>query len=215
DRKTAVFGDALAPVVEYEAQVKERMAPNIAELASEHRVMEAKLKWLEGKAAKAKDGRGENDPAAAPAQQREADDLGQQAKELAKELTRHHVPDEPRMFCDDVGPEKLAQLICRQGGRMLLAAAEGTAFEICKGRYSETANFDVYLKGHAGDPLRTDRIGRDDDIVDDPAISLALAVQPDVIRGLAEQTIMRGRGFLARFLYALPTSKVGHRNVAP
>jgi hypothetical protein len=44
---------------------------------------------------------------------------------------------------------------------------------------------------------------------------LALAVQPDVIRGLAEHAGMRGRGFLARFLYALPASLVGRRRIKP
>jgi hypothetical protein len=96
---------------------------------------------------------------------------------------------------------------------MLQAAPEGTAFEIAKGRYSETANFDVYLKGHAGDPLRIDRIGRAPDAADNPALSVALAVQPDVIHGLAEQATMRGRGFLARFLYAVPRSLVGERMI--
>src|SRR5262249_52773225 len=100
-----------------------------------------------------------------------------------------------------------------QGGRMLQAGPEGTAFEIAKGRYSETANFDVYLKGHAGDPLRTSRIGRGDESEDRPALSLALTVQPDVIRGLVDSTSMRGRGFLARFLYAIPASRVGCRCV--
>src|SRR5262249_27741798 len=77
-----------------------------------------------------------------------------------------------------------------------------------------TANFDVYLKGHAGDDLRIGRIGRDSETVHSPALSVALAVQPDVIRGLAEQASMRGRGFLARFLYAMPTSLVGRRKTA-
>jgi hypothetical protein len=58
------------------------------------------------------------------------------------------------MFCDDETPESLSRLIAQQRGRMLQASAEGTCFEIVKGRYSEAANFDVYLKGHAGDPLR-------------------------------------------------------------
>jgi hypothetical protein len=99
--------------------------------------------------------------------------------------------------------------------RMLLASAEGTAFEIAKGRYSETANFEVFLKGHSGDPLRTNRITRQGERVDRPALSCALAVQPDVIRGLAEQTSMKGRGILARWFYSIPRSQVGARCIAP
>src|SRR5262249_31050591 len=101
-----------------------------------------------------------------------------------------------------------------QGGRMLQASPEGTAFESAKGRYSETANFGVYLKGHAGDPLRVGRMTRTAEIVDKPALRVALAVQPDVVAGLAEQPTMRGRGFLARWLYALPISMTGRRKVA-
>jgi hypothetical protein len=101
----------------------------------------------------------------------------------------------------------------KQGGRILLAGAEGTAFEIAKGRYADGPNFDVYLKGHSGDPLRTNRTGRASDIVDHPALTLALAVQPDVIQGLAEHVSMRGRGFLARPLYSMPASIVGRRRV--
>jgi hypothetical protein len=202
ERKSAVFADATAPLLAHEQAEQERLAPAIAELASEHRVMEQKLKALEQKTAKAEDAG-------------EANRLRQEARELAKELAAHHVPESPEFFCDDVTPERLEQLIVRQGGRMLLASAEGTAFEIAKGRYSETANFDVFLKGHAGDPLRTGRVGRDSEAANHPALSCALAVQPDVIGGLAEQASMRGRGFLARWLYACPVSRVGRRTTAP
>jgi hypothetical protein len=202
DRKSAVFADAIAPVQEYEREEQRRMAQEIAEKASEHRVLEGRLKEAERKAAHA-----ENED--------EATKLRDAAKQLARELAAHQVPDPPQLYCDDVPPEKLAKLLARQGGRILQASPEGTAFEIVKGRYSETANFEVYLKGHAGDALRVDRISREQDTVDRPALSLALAVQPDVIRGLADQSSLRGRGFLARFLYAIPKSLVGRRTVAP
>jgi hypothetical protein len=93
----------------------------------------------------------------------------------------------------------------------LLASAEGTAFEIAKGRYSETANFNVFLKGHSGDPLRTNRITRQGERVDRPALSCALAIQPDVIRGLAEQTSMKGRGFVYGGLAERKEEALGER----
>src|SRR5262245_8240777 len=127
----------------------------------------------------------------------------------AAELVAFAVPEPPQFFCDDITPEELGRLLARQGGRVLQAGPEGTAFEIAKGRYSEAPNFDVYLKGHAGDPLRVNRVGRGYDVVDRPALSLALAVQPDVIAGLASEATLRQRGFLARFLYSAPASLVG------
>jgi hypothetical protein len=202
DRKSAVCGDAMSPVLEHEAAERKRMRPIIAAKASAHKVMEVRLKKLEEKAAKEEN-------------QAEAHRYRDLAAQAAKELAEHVVPDMPQCYCDDVTPEKLTQLIVRQGGRMLLAGAEGTVFEVCKGRYSESANFDVFLKGHAGDPLRTGRVGRDSEEVERPALFCALAVQPDVVAGLAEQASMRRRGFLARWLYSLPASKVGNRTTAP
>jgi hypothetical protein len=164
--------------------------------------MEARLKYLEGQAGKAED-----------LQIRQG--LKNEAATLAKELAAFDVPDAPQLFCDDETPENLARLLSRQGGRMLQTSAEGTAFEIAKGRYSETANFDVYLKGHAGDTLRVGRISRQGETVEQPALSVAVAVQPDVIRGLATEASMKGRGFLARYLFGVPKSLVGRRKTKP
>lgn len=202
DRKSAVYSEAMAPVQAFEREQQAEMAARIAELACEHRLLETRLKIAEAKAAKV----------TTPDELKECT---AEAKKLAAELAEHEVPDPLQVFCDDVTPEKLGELIARQGGRMLQASPEGTAFEIAKGRYSEKANFDVYLKGHAGDPLRADRVSRPGDKADQPALSVALAVQPDVIHGLADQATMRGRGFLARFLYSMPTSRVGARRIAP
>jgi DNA polymerase-1 len=202
ERKSAVFAEALAPVIDFERGEAERMAPLIAEAASEHRQLEARLKSLEAKIGKASGGG-------------DVQALREEAKEAARALATHKVPQPPQLHCDDVTPEALARLLAAQGGRMLQASAEGALFEIVKGRYSEggKANLEVYLKGHAGDALRVHRVGRDPDLVPCPALSAALAVQPDVIRGLAEQDVLSRRGFLARWLYALPASRVGRRKV--
>jgi hypothetical protein len=59
-------------------------------------------------------------------------------------------------------------------------------------------------KGHAGIDIRIDRIGR-------PAITTGLAVQPDVLRGLANRPSFRGRGLLGRYLYSMPKDTLGTR----
>jgi replicative DNA helicase len=73
--------------------------------------------------------------------------------------------------------------------------------------------FGVYLKGHAGDQLRVDRKGRPPEHVDRPALTVGLAVQPEVLRQIADRPGFRGRGLLARFLWALPVGTVGRRQV--
>jgi hypothetical protein len=201
ERKSEVFRRVREPVAAYEAAMKVQAAPIIAAEQAEHDLLEARLKGLTARAAK------EDDPI-------ERDQLRQQMRQAARELAAHHVPVEPQFICDDATVECLGQLLIQQGGRMLQAGPEGTAFEIAKGRYSDTANFDVYLRGHAGDPLNTDRTGRGHGEIDAVHLSMAIAVQPDVICGLAEEATLAKRGFLARFLYAMPQSKVGRRQIA-
>src|SRR5262249_47248641 len=50
-----------------------------------------------------------------------------------------------------------------------------------------------------------------------PALTIGLAVQPDVLRGLVAKPQFKGRGLLGRFLYSLPKSTLGGRRarVAP
>jgi len=80
------------------------------------------------------------------------------------------------------------------------------------GRYSQgMPNFGVYLQGHAGDTIRVDRVGRPPEFVKRPALTLGLAVQPEVLRGLANHPGFRGRGLLGRFLYSLPKDLLGSR----
>jgi hypothetical protein len=201
ERKSAVFTEALQPVEEYESTERERMAPVIARAASEHRMIEARMKAAEGRAAKA------NDPA-------ERDQARREARELAEELERHKVPVEPVSIIDDDTPESIVKALAEQGGRLLQAAPEGTPIEIAKGRYSEKPNFDVYLKAHSGDTLRTGRVVRKRQDIARPALSVALAIQPSVIEGLSEVATLATRGFLARWLYAIPASLVGERKVA-
>jgi replicative DNA helicase len=86
-------------------------------------------------------------------------------------------------------------------------------FDQMAGRYNQAAgpNLGVYLKGHAGDLLKVDRRGRPPEYVERPSLTIGLAVQPEVLRGLAGRPGFGGRGLLARFLYSLPASLVGHR----
>ena len=46
-------------------------------------------------------------------------------------------------------------------------------------------NFEVFLKGHAGDTIIVDRIGRSAERIDHPAITMGLTVQPEILRGLS------------------------------
>jgi hypothetical protein len=94
-------------------------------------------------------------------------------------------------------------------------ADEGGVFGLMV-RYAKAGvppNFEVFLKGHVGSPMVVDRVGRPALHVARPALTLGLAVQPDVLRALRDMPGARDRGLMARFLYAIPASKVGGREV--
>ena len=126
------------------------------------------------------------------------------------------IPPVPRILADDITPEATAEVLAEQNGRLAIISAEGGILDIIAGRYSpgSAPNMDVYLKGHCGDPLRVDRKSHAPQRVRRPALTLGLMIQPLVLINIAANAQFRGRGFLARILYAYPVSKVGHRKIA-
>lgn len=49
----------------------------------------------------------------------------------------------------------------------------------------------------------------------DAALTLGLAVQPEIVSDIATMPGFRGKGLLGRILYALPVSNIGYRNLEP
>ncbi|MDE0974561.1 MAG: DUF3987 domain-containing protein [Candidatus Nanopelagicales bacterium] len=56
-----------------------------------------------------------------------------------------------------------------------------------------------------------DRIGRESIVIKGAHLVVGLLAQPDVLRKMAKNSEMAGRGFLDRFLFAQPVSTVGAR----
>jgi replicative DNA helicase len=135
-----------------------------------------------------------------------------QAAMAAKEVT---IPPVPRLLADDLTPETAANLLHTHGGRLAVLSAEGGLFATLAGRYSGNPNLDVFLKGYSGDTVQVDRMGREREFVDSPAITIGLTVQPAIIDELAKTSLLRGTGLLARFLYSVPVNTVGHRLSRP
>jgi hypothetical protein len=123
------------------------------------------------------------------------------------------IPAVPRLIADDCTPEEAASLLAEQGGKLAVMSAEGGPFVSLTGRYSREPNMEVFLKGWSGDMLRVDRKSRPPDFVDSPALTLGLAVQPEVLKQIYSMPGFSGRGLLARVLYSLPRNTVGYRRV--
>jgi|694.fasta_scaffold00289_63 replicative DNA helicase len=114
---------------------------------------------------------------------------------------------------EDCTAEKVEEMLANGSGRLFLCGAEGGVFDIMAGRCNKgSSNFEIYLKSHSGESLRAGRISRVA-IADRPILTMAYAVQPDVLSAMLARPEFRGRGMLARFLYAMPISPLGSRRV--
>jgi hypothetical protein len=198
ERKSAVQAEVTRPLRDQEANLAN-------ESAAARREAETMRHIADKSAEQAK-------AAAAKAEGADKDRLQAEAIGLAQMAEAITVPAVPRILADDITGEATASLLCEQGGRLGIISAEGGIFEVIAGRYSSNIpQMDVWLKGHSGDPIRVDRKGRAPEYIPRPALTVGLMIQPDVLTTIGRNGAFRGRGLLARFLYALPVSKVGHR----
>ncbi|MEU9699434.1 YfjI family protein [Streptomyces sp. NPDC047981] len=202
NRKSAVFGLMTKPLLAAEQALIELTAPQRAEAAAAARIAKAAAERAEKLAASA-----EPDKVA---------DLTASAVSMSDAAERAVVPAEPQLVADDVTAESLTTLLAQQDGRISILSPEGEIFEIIAGRYSGgTPNMGIFLKGHAGDLARVNRQARDAQHIENPAITMGLAVQPAVLDAIGQIKGADGRGLLARFLYSKPESLVGRRNLTP
>lgn len=203
NRKSAVFADATQPLREVESELIRDSKSSVAEELSRYRQAESRLRKLEKAAAESVDAM-------------KRDEVGKEALELASKLATWMKPEEPTLIVDDATSEKLAMMMQANGERIASMSAEGGVFDLMAGKYANSStDISLYLMGHSGDTLSVDRVMRASVKLDSPALTMALAIQPEVIRGIAGTPAFRGRGLLGRFLYAIPKSWIGNRKIAP
>lgn len=193
ERKSSVLSVMIRPVEEYEKEENSRRNAGIIESQMVLSRLEKEKRSLVERASKGK---------------ATEEEVRVKATEIAK-----YEPVKPlRLFVDDVTSEKLTSVLAENKGRAAVVSAEGGIFDIISGLYSRNVNIDVFLKGHSGDTIRVDRIGRASESIIHPALTMVLAVQPEVLNGLMSNNTFRGRGLTARFLYSMPKSTVGSRS---
>lgn len=192
ERKSAVISLMTAPLEEYEKEVNTVLDAQIIESQMMRSILEKERRSLEDKVSKGK---------------ATVEDVTKKAQEIAafKEI-------QPlKLFVDDVTSERLTSILAENRGRAAIASAEGGIFDILNGIYTKNVNIDVFLKGHSGDTIRVERIGRACESIDHPTLTMLLAVQPEVLHGLMSNGTFNGRGLTARFLYSIPKSFRGNR----
>ena len=192
ERKSAVISFMTKPVNEFEAEYNFNNSVRLEMNKIQKNVLKKEQVNLETKAAKGK------------LEHYEMEELAQRIADF-KEITPL------RLFVDDVTTEKLTSVLAEGNGKAAIVSAEGGIFDMLSGLYTKNVNIDVMLKGHSGDSIRVDRIGRNSESIMNPALTVLLMVQPSVLSGLMQNGTFRGRGLTARFMYCMPKSIVGKR----
>lgn len=118
-----------------------------------------------------------------------------------------------RLTADNCTSEALTSLLADNEEKISVISAEGGIFEILNGQYNSKSNasIDTFLKAHNRDTIRVDRKGRESEYIDNPTMTVLLAVQDKVLEGLMSNDTFRGKGLTARFLFCNPTSTLGTR----
>lgn len=198
-RKSPVFKAVMTPIEEAEHREWNKNKDLIKENNNKRSITEKKIKKATSEILKANNSDEEKE-------------IYERIEQLENELPNKVQP--LRLIADDVTPEKMTSLLAENNGRLSIMSAEGGIFDTIGGRYSNNApNIDVLLKGHDGDMIRVDRMGRDSEIIYDPALTLGLTFQPSIIQNILKQPSFRGRGLLGRFLYVMPKNIIGYRNI--
>lgn len=198
ERKSAVTSLMTKPIKNYESNYNASHTEDIEANQSKKRILQKERDNLERLLA---------DPKKEHTYEQE-----QRHDEVVKELSAFEEMSFLRLYVDDVTPEALTLFMDQNGGCASILSAEGGIFDqLTGGMYSKTVNIDVFLKAHAGDSIRVDRITRSCNTINNPALTMLLAIQPNVLCGLMQNETFRGRGLTARFLYTMPKTLVGKR----
>jgi len=201
ERKSETFRLVTDPFRRKELEEIEQRRPLIEAIRAEQEINEARITALKRVAAKPNGGA-------------EAENALQDVKLLAATLALQAEPTLPRLIADDATQEVLARLLFENGERLALFAAEGNVFGIAGGRYAKNRappNLSIFLHGWSGDAIRIDRMSRDPIYLDSPHLSIGMTIQRQVLREIAAIDGAFGKGLPARFLYSLPTTRIGTR----
>ena len=122
------------------------------------------------------------------------------------------------LLVDDITPERLAELLADNGGRIVAWNDEGSLLSHLLGLYATNPNLDVWIKSWGGENLTVERKGgggreKTSLRVSEPRMTIVSAVQPVTIRRMGRQKELIDRGVPARALFSWPPSTAGTRKL--
>ena len=192
ERKSGCLKEFMRPVEEFQKNYNMVHAMDFTEY-------KAKKSFLESQKRKVSEGKN--------ADINKAVNLARQLKELEQQ-TEHK--SEMLLNVSDVTPEALAWAMRSQCEKMGIIDDEGTVFDVLSGIYSSgQPNINIFLKGYDGSPYTVLRCSKGDIELEKPLLTMGLMVQPDHFHEAMNNRQFSGRGFIHRFLFAFPESRVG------
>ena len=192
ERKSAVLNLLEKPLVQFERKYNLEHAAEFESSERRQSVLDKRKKLLEDKLVQGKASTEELDNA-------------------VKESQKHQVKKPLKLFSDNITMEKLCSVMKDNGDRAAIMSTEPGIFDVMNGTYSDNVNIDIFLKGYSGDRAIVERVGRADDRVEHPTLTVLLMGQPGTLESLMSNKKFQGRGLTSRFLYCLPDSIVGSR----
>lgn len=199
-RKSPIVNQLTAPLREWEKEQEAKVRPLIDEAEARKAINAKRIAELQGSASKESDSKARGAIVAEIAQLKNED---------------RDPPCLPQLFTGDITAEELQNQLVVHKGKMSVLSDEGGIFEVMTGLYNDgKANTDAFLQAFSGTPIRVNR-GQRQVSIDNPHLSFGLTVQPEILKNLGRgsKQKLRGVGALARFLYAMPKSNIGKRNV--
>lgn len=199
ERKGPALRAMMAPFERVEFELQEAARPRIAAAQQRRAVQEERQALLRKQAARA---------TSADAREKAIAELE------AVTAAMPAVPVLPTLRIGNTTPEQLERLLAAQGGAICVASEEaGALFEIAAGRYTSDggAQLDSLLLGYDGGYIHSERVTRANVIVKRAALTIIVTPQPSILAGFRQRPEFRTRGLVARFLWTLGDSLVGHR----
>ena len=192
ERKSAVLNLLVKPLVQFERKYN---LDHVAEFETSLRhksILEKRISMIEDKIVKGK---------------ANMEELNQ----AVQESQSHRVSKPLKLFSDNITTEKLCSVMKENGDRAAILTTESGLFDLLAGTYSDNVNIDIFLKAFSGDRVIVERIGRADDRLENPILTMLLMGQNSSLTSLMSNKKFTRRGLTSRFFYCLPESIVGSR----
>ena len=133
---------------------------------------------------------------------------------LEGKLAEKKPPRNPYCLFDDTTPEALAKKLLESGESGGIFSEEAAFMEILAGRYTDQGKNqspDLVLKAYNAEPVRVNRVSREELVLERPLLSMCLMLQPELYNRIIANQNLQGRGCIARFLFCVPERMAGTR----